>query len=151
MKAVIQRTTKASVEVNHVTVGKIEKGYVVLLGIKTDDLETDARYLARKIANLRIFPDESGKLNLSIKDVGGSILSISQFTLYGDTIDGNRPSFTQAAKPDKAVPLYNLFNNILETEYQIKTEKGVFGADMTVDLINDGPCTIIMDSRKTIE
>lgn len=149
MKAVIQRTTKASVEVNHEVVGKIEKGFVVLLGIKTDDQESDVRYLARKIANLRIFPDESGKLNLSIKDVCGSILSISQFTLYGDTINGNRPSFTQAAKPDIAIPLYNLFNSILEAEYQIKTEKGIFGADMTVELINDGPCTIIIDSRKT--
>lgn len=149
MKAVIQRTTKASVEVNHEVVGKIEKGFVVLLGIKTDDQESDVRYLARKIANLRIFPDESGKLNLSIKDVCGSILSISQFTLYGDTIDGNRPSFTQAAKPDIAIPLYNLFNSILKAEYQIKTEKGIFGADMTVELINDGPCTIIIDSRKT--
>lgn len=148
MRVVIQRVKKAQVSVDNKVVGKIETGYVILLGINVSDDESDVRYLARKIANLRIFPDQAGKLNLSIKDVNGSILSISQFTLYGDTSDGNRPSFTQAAKLDIAIPLYEMFNDILEKEYQIKTDKGIFGADMDVELINDGPCTIIIDSRK---
>ena len=148
MRVVIQRVKKAQVSVDNKVVGKIKTGYVILLGINVSDDESDVRYLARKIANLRIFPDQVGKLNLSIKDVNGSILSISQFTLYGDTSDGNRPSFTQAAKLDIAIPLYEMFNDILEKEYQIKTDKGIFGADMDVELINDGPCTIIIDSRK---
>lgn len=148
MRVVIQRVKKAQVSVERKIVGKINIGYVILLGISVSDNESDVSYLTRKIANLRIFPDQMGKLNLSIKDVNGSILSISQFTLYGDTSDGNRPSFTQAAKPDLAIPLYELFNHILETEYQIITERGIFGADMDVELINDGPCTIIIDSRK---
>ncbi len=148
MKAVVQRVLEASVSVNHQIIGSIKKGYLILLGIRFDDTEQDVLFLSRKIANLRIFEDENNKLNRSIKDVSGSILSISQFTLYGDTSDGNRPSFSEAAKPEVANPLYALFNQTLSEKHNIPVSTGIFGSDMTVHLVNDGPCTIILESRK---
>lgn len=145
MKLVIQRVKKAKVEVNNEIVGKIQKGYMVLCGVKRGDTEKEADYLARKLCNLRIFEDENGKMNLSIKDVNGEMLIISQFTLYGNTKDGNRPSFIEAEEPEKANKLYEYFMEKCK-ENGIKTvEKGVFGAHMEVSLINDGPNTIIME------
>ena len=146
MKLVVQRVKNASVDVDNKTVGKIENGFLVLLGIKNTDTKQDADYLVRKLINLRIFTDENDKMNLGLKEVNGSLLIISQFTLYGDCKkSGNRPSFTDAAKPDIAIPLYEYF--IEECKKQVNTvETGVFGADMQVSLINDGPVTIIMDS-----
>lgn len=148
MKAVVQRVKKASVKVDHEITGSIDLGYMILLGIKDNDSTEDAQYLSRKIANLRIFEDDQGKMNKSIIDVSGSVLLISQFTLYGNTIDGNRPSFTEAAKPDIAIPLYELMIDLLSNHYHIPTSCGIFGATMEVELINDGPCTIILESKK---
>ena len=142
MKLVVQRVKNASVDVDNKTVGKIENGFLVLLGIKSTDTKQDVR----KLINLRIFTDENDKMNLSLKEVNGSLLIISQFTLYGDCKkSGNRPSFTDAAKPDIAIPLYEYF--IQECKKQIHiVETGIFGADMKVNLLNDGPVTIIMES-----
>lgn len=148
MKAVVQRVIKASVTVNHQIIGSIDLGYMILLGIKDTDTIEDAEYLSRKIANLRIFEDDQGKMNKSIIDVFGSILLISQFTLYGNTADGNRPSFTEAAKPDIAIPLYELMIDLISKKYNIPVATGLFGANMEVELINDGPCTIILESKK---
>lgn len=148
MKAVVQRVKKASVKVDHQMTGSIELGYMILLGIKDNDTVEDAAYLSRKIANLRIFEDNQGKMNKSIIDVSGSILLISQFTLYGNTSDGNRPSFTEAAKPEVAIPLYELMIDLLIKQYHIPTATGIFGANMEVELVNDGPCTIILESKK---
>ena len=146
MKLVVQRVKNASVDVDNKTVGKIENGFLVLLGIKNTDTKQDADYLVRKLINLRIFTDENDKMNLSLKEVNGSLLIISQFTLYGDCKkSGNRPSFTDSAKPDIAIPLYEYF--VEECKKQISTvQTGIFGADMKVSLINDGPVTIIIDS-----
>ena len=144
MKLVIQRVLNAQVEVENEVVGKIGKGYLVLCGIKDTDTEKEADYLAKKLCNLRVFEDENEKMNLSLKDVNGELLIISQFTLYGDTTQGNRPSFIEAARPEKANILYEYFLEKCK-EYQIKVEKGIFGADMKVSLINDGPVTIIME------
>lgn len=144
MKLVIQRVKKAQVDVEGKTVGKIEKGYMVLCGITHTDTEKEADYLAKKLVNLRVFEDENEKMNLSIKDVGGELLIISQFTLYGDCSGGNRPSFTNVAKPDEANKLYEYFLQKCREE-NIKVEKGIFGAHMEVSLINDGPVTIIME------
>jgi len=146
MKVVIQRVTESDVAIEGKVNGKIEKGFLVLLGIGHEDSETDIEYLANKIVNLRVFKDEQDKMNLSIKDVNGSILLISQFTLYADTSEGNRPSFTNSAKPDVAIPLYDKFINALQTK-GVHTETGVFGAYMKVNLVNDGPVTIIIDSK----
>lgn len=148
MKAVVQRVKKASVKVDHRMTGSIELGYMILLGIKDNDSTEDAQYLSRKIANLRIFEDDQGKMNKSVIDVSGSILLISQFTLYGNTSDGNRPSFTEAAKPEVAIPLYELMIDLLINQYHIPTATGIFGANMEVELVNDGPCTIIFESKK---
>ena len=148
MKAVVQRVLKASVKVDHQIVGSIDKGYMILLGIKDDDNQEEAQYLSRKIANLRIFEDSQGKMNQSIIEVAGSILLISQFTLYGNTMDGNRPSFTEAAKPETAIPLYQTMIDLLSLKFNIPVSTGIFGANMEVELINDGPCTIILESRK---
>lgn len=145
MKAVIQRTKEASVTADGRITGLIEKGLVVLLGVTHEDTPADAEYLARKIANLRIFEDEHQKMNLSIKEVKGSVLSISQFTLFGDTRKGRRPNFMTAAPPEKAEKLYDEFNALLEAE-EINVETGVFGAMMDVKLTNDGPVTLIIDS-----
>ena len=146
MKAVIQRAKNASVTVDGSVIGKIDHGLVVLLGVTHEDTEQDIGYLVNKIINLRIFEDENEKMNLSLKDVGGSILSISQFTLYADTRKGRRPSFVHAAKPDEANRLYERFNEVLREE-DIHVETGEFGAMMDVSLTNNGPVTIIIDSK----
>ncbi len=148
MRALIQRVASASVSVEGTLLGSIEHGLLVLVGIKTDDTLQDALYLARKVANLRVFEDSQGKMNLGIKDVGGAILSISQFTLYGDASDGNRPSFTQAAKGEIALPIFEAFNRSLWEDHSISVKTGQFGADMKVALINSGPVTLLLESRK---
>ena len=145
MKLVIQKVKKAKVEVENKTVGKIEKGYMVFLGVIKGHTKENADYLARKLCNLRIFEDENGKMNLSIKDVNGELLIISQFTLYGNTKDGNRPSFIEAEEPEKANKLYEYFMTKCKENGIEKVEKGIFGAHMDVSLINDGPNTIIME------
>ena len=145
MKVVVQRSKKSSVEVDNVVVGSIDKGLVVLVGFTHGDDIHDIEYLVDKIINLRIFDDENGVMNKSILDVNGSILSISQFTLYADTLKGRRPSYVNALKNIEAKPLYDLFNEKLREK--IKVETGIFGGDMKVAITNDGPVTIIMESR----
>lgn len=147
MRLVIQRVTNASVCVDDEIVGKINNGFLVLLGIHNSDTKKDVDYLVRKLINLRVFTDENDKMNLSIQSVNGELLIISQFTLYADCKkSGNRPSFSDAAKPDIAIPLYEYFIN--ECKKQVPTvQTGIFGADMKVSLLNDGPVTIIMDSN----
>lgn len=147
MKAVIQRVSHAQVSVNNEIVGKIEKGILILLGIKNDDTEEDIDYLVRKIIPLRIFNDHESKMNLSIKDIEGDTLIISQFTLYADTKKGNRPSFTLAANPNIAKDFYEKFIMKYEKAFEKKVQTGIFGADMKVELLNDGPVTIIIDSE----
>ena len=144
MRLVVQRVTEAKVDVNGETVGKINKGFMVLCGITHEDTEKEVNILARKLCNLRIFEDENDKMNLSLKDVGGELLIISQFTLYADCSGGNRPSFIAAARPEKAKPLYEYFIKKCEEE-GIHVEKGIFGADMKVSLLNDGPVTILLE------
>lgn len=146
MKAVIQRVSQAAVEVDHRVVGKIKKGFVVLLGINQQDMEEDADYLAEKIIHLRIFQDEQDKMNLSLLDVAGEILIISQFTLYANTRKGRRPSFINAALPEKPEILYRYFIKKIK-ESKIKVSEGIFGAMMLVHIHNDGPVTIIIDSE----
>ncbi|MFZ0443960.1 MAG: D-aminoacyl-tRNA deacylase [Bacillus sp. (in: firmicutes)] len=146
MRIVVQRSKNASVTVNEKVIGEIEKGLVLLVGVTHDDTIDDANYLADKIVNLRIFEDENGKMNLSLLDVEGSILSISQFTLYGDCRKGRRPNFMAAAKPEQALNLYQYFNQVL-SEKNVVVETGEFGAEMDVALINDGPVTLILDSK----
>lgn len=148
MRVVLQRVSKASVKVDGAITGEIEQGFLLLVGITPGDDEPVVRKLARKCAELRIFEDENGKLNKGLRDVQGSILSISQFTLYADCKKGRRPGFDKAAKGDIAEPLYELFNKILREEYELKVETGIFGADMKVELLNDGPVTIILDSEE---
>jgi D-aminoacyl-tRNA deacylase len=145
MKIVIQRVSESSVKVNGEIVGEIGKGLMLLIGIDEKDEKSDADWLVQKILNLRIFGDENDKLNLSILDIKGEILCISQFTLIADYKKGNRPSFIKAAKPDKAIPLFEYFKEEI-AKSGLKTESGIFGADMKVALINDGPVTIVMDS-----
>ena len=146
MKAVIQRVSEANVKVEGKIVGEITKGLLLLIGIDEEDEKTDADWLVQKILNLRIFGDEEGKLNLSVTDISGEILCISQFTLIADYKKGNRPSFIKAAKPDKAIPLFEYFKTEI-AKSGLKTESGIFGADMKVSLLNDGPVTIVMDSK----
>ncbi|KGX93517.1 D-tyrosyl-tRNA(Tyr) deacylase [Pontibacillus halophilus JSM 076056 = DSM 19796] len=146
MKAVIQRGRDASVTVNGEVTGEIQEGIVVLLGVTHDDNEEDAKYLADKIINLRIFEDESGKMNLSLKDIEGQLLSISQFTLYGDTRKGRRPNFMNAAKPEPAKALYQSFNAFVK-ESGVVVETGEFGEMMDVQLSNVGPVTLILESK----
>lgn len=146
MKIVIQRVTEANVKVEGKIVGEITKGLLLLIGIDEEDEKTDADWLVQKILNLRIFGDEEGKLNLSVTDISGEILCISQFTLIADYKKGNRPSFIKAAKADKAIPLFEYFKNEI-AKSGLKTESGIFGADMKVSLLNDGPVTIVMDSK----
>ena len=146
MRAVIQRVSQAKVVVDDNTVGQIGKGFMILLGVHEQDTQTDVDYLVGKISKLRVFEDDQQKMNRSIIDVGGEILSISQFTLFADTKKGNRPSFVQAAKPDVAIPLYEAFNEGLR-QVGIPVETGIFGADMKCHLVNDGPVTIIIDSQ----
>lgn len=145
MKIVVQRVSEASVKVEGKIVGEVGKGLMLLVGVDENDEKTDADWLVQKVLNLRIFGDEEGKLNLSVKDISGEILCISQFTLIADYKKGNRPSFIKAAKPDKAVPLFDYFKEEI-AKSGLKTESGIFGADMKVSLINDGPVTIVMDS-----
>lgn len=146
MKVVLQRSKEASVTVDGEVKGAIRSGAVLLVGITHEDTEEDARYVADKVVNLRIFEDEEGKMNHSLLDVGGEILSISQFTLYGDCRKGRRPNFMSAAKPDHAESVYDYFNKVLK-EKRIKVETGVFGAMMDVNLTNDGPVTLMIESK----
>lgn len=144
MKAVIQRVSSAQVEIDNKINGKIDTGLMVLLGIKEDDDEKIIDWMINKILNLRIFGDDSGKMNLSVKDVSGGILIISNFTLYGNAKKGFRPSYTDAAKPEKAEELYNIFIEKISRE-EINIQTGIFGASMNVTLVNDGPVTIIVE------
>lgn len=146
MKVVVQRAKKASVMVGGEVVGQIDQGLVLLVGFTHQDTEEDVQYVAEKIAHLRIFEDEAGKMNRSVLENGGAILSVSQFTLYGDTRKGRRPSFVDAARPEQAESLYQLFNEKLRS-LDLVVETGVFGAMMEVSLINDGPVTLIVESR----
>ena len=146
MRAVIQRVSQAAVEVAGKTVAEIDRGMVVLLGVRQDDSQEDARYLAKKVAGLRIFEDSEGKMNLSMAEVAGKVLVISQFTLYANTRKGRRPSFIEAALPEKADSLYQFFIQSLQSE-SIPVEKGIFGAMMMVKIFNEGPVTIIIDSE----
>lgn len=145
MKLIIQRVKYAKVEVDGKIVGNIQRGFLVLLGVTHNDTMENADYLVKKVCNLRVFEDENGKMNLAIKDICGELLIVSQFTLYADCSNGNRPSFTNAAKPEIANELYEYFCKKC-SENNIKVEKGIFGADMKVSLLNDGPVTIIMES-----
>ena len=146
MKIVIQRVSESNVKVDGQIVGEISQGVMLLVGIQEEDEKTDADWLVQKILNLRIFGDEEGKLNLSVQDIKGEILCISQFTLIADYKKGNRPSFIKAAKPEKAIPLFDYFKTEI-AKSNLKTESGIFGADMKVSLLNDGPVTIVMDSK----
>lgn len=146
MRAVVQRVTSSKVSVDGKTVGEISKGFNVLLGVVEGDTDEQAILLAGKIARLRVFEDENGKMNLSVNDVGGEILAISQFTLCADCKKGNRPSFTLSAAPDEANRLYELFCSELSANGVRNVEKGIFGADMAVDIANDGPVTIMLDT-----
>ena len=146
MRALIQRTTHSSVTVDGTIVGQIGPGLTVLLGVAPGDGPTQVAWLARKVANLRIFPDEQGRMNRSLLDMGYSALVISQFTLYGDCAKGRRPSFVKAARPELAEPLYERFCDALSTEGVGEIARGVFGADMKVELLNDGPVTLMIDT-----
>ena len=147
MRVVIQRVTEASVTINQQIHGQIETGYLVLAGFEENDLEEDLHWISKKITDLRIFSDQDGKMNLSVQDVGGEILLVSQFTLFASTKKGNRPSFIRSASPEIAVPLYDKFILILNELLPNKIKTGVFGADMKISLINDGPVTITIDSK----
>jgi D-tyrosyl-tRNA(Tyr) deacylase len=147
MKAVIQRVTRASVEVDGKIVGQIRAGLVVLLGVAKGDTDKDLAYLVEKIPALRIFSDKAGKMNRSLAEIGGGVLAVSQFTLLGDTRKGRRPGFDQAADPATAQRLYGQFVEELRRNTDVTVETGVFGAHMTIDLVNDGPVTFILDSR----
>lgn len=146
MRVVVQRSKEASVTVDGQTIGEITKGFVLLVGITHGDTMEDAKYVAEKIVNLRVFEDQEGKMNLSLSQVEGEILSISQFTLYGDCRKGRRPNFMEAAHPDHASVIYDQFNQLLR-EQGVKVETGQFGAMMDVTLINDGPVTLIIESK----
>ncbi|MGY8908898.1 MAG: D-aminoacyl-tRNA deacylase [Flavobacteriales bacterium] len=147
MKIVIQRVSKASVTINQKKVAEIKVGLLVLVGIVDEDTQEDIDYLIRKTANLRIFNDENEVMNLSLKDINGDVIVVSQFTLHAATKKGNRPSYIKAAKPAMAIPLYENFVSSLEKEIDKKVQTGEFGADMKVELVNDGPVTIIIDSK----
>ena len=147
MRAVIQRVSEASVKVNGLATGEIETGFIVLLGIEEADSEEDATWLAQKIINLRVFADENGLMNKALAEVNGSVLLISQFTLFAQTKKGNRPSFIRAAKPEKAIPLYEMMIKTLENLLAKSIFTGQFGANMKVSLVNDGPVTIMMDTK----
>ena len=146
MRVVLQRVSHASVTVEEKVIGKIKRGFLLLVGVTHDDAMEDMEYLVRKIVQMRIFEDEEGKLNRCIQDIGGEILSVSQFTLYADTKKGNRPSFSKAAPGDVAIEMFEQFNGLLR-DTGIPVETGQFGADMKVELLNDGPVTILLDSK----
>lgn len=145
MRIIVQRVSHASVRIDGAIVGEIGRGFLLLVGITHNDTEADADYLAKKVAQLRVFEDEAGKMNRALQDVGGAVLSVSQFTLYGDCAHGNRPSFVDAARPEQAKPLYDYFNRQLRDAYGLRVETGHFGAEMKVELINDGPVTILLE------
>ncbi|WP_416149223.1 D-aminoacyl-tRNA deacylase [Salipaludibacillus sp. HK11] len=147
MRVVVQRSLEAKVTVNDKIQGEIDHGFVLLVGITHEDKEEDVKYVANKVANLRLFEDDDEKINLSVKDVSGQILSISQFTLYGDCSKGRRPNFMAAAKPEQAEKLYQEFNRILRTDHQLIVETGIFGEMMNVSFTNHGPVTLIVDSK----
>ncbi|TNJ46179.1 D-tyrosyl-tRNA(Tyr) deacylase [Tamlana fucoidanivorans] len=147
MKIVIQRVTSAGVTIDKTQVATIKKGLLILLGVVNNDAKDDIKWLSNKVVNLRIFSDENGVMNKSVVDVDGDIIVVSQFTLHASTKKGNRPSYIKAAKPDIAIPLYQAFVNQLETDLGKKVQTGQFGADMKLDLVNDGPVTIIMDTK----
>lgn len=147
MRAVLQRVTQASCTVDGKITGEIKTGFLVLLGIEDADTDDDLQWLAQKIASMRVFNDENGLMNKALADVGGDILLISQFTLFAATKKGNRPGFTRAARPDKAIPMYEQMIKELENLTGRKVATGIFGADMKISLLNDGPVTIIMDTR----
>lgn len=147
MKVVIQRVSRASVTIEGTKVANISNGILVLLGIVDDDTQDDINWLSNKITNLRIFPDENGVMNKSLLDVNGEAIVVSQFTLHASTKKGNRPSYIKAAKPDIAIPLYEAFINQLQMDLGKKVQTGEFGADMKVELLNDGPVTIIIDTN----
>ncbi|MEM7512552.1 MAG: D-aminoacyl-tRNA deacylase [Bacteroidota bacterium] len=148
MRALIQRVSHASVVVEGETLGDIQQGLLVLLGITHEDKETDQEWLIRKILNLRIFNDEAGKMNVSVQDIEGEILVISQFTLFANSKKGNRPSYIRSAPPAVSIPLYENFLKSLKTQFSGKVASGEFGADMKVSLLNDGPVTILLDSQQ---
>lgn len=147
MKAVIQRVSEASVTIDGIRVADIQKGLLILVGFEDADNQGDLNWMTSKIANLRIFGDDNGVMNLSLKDIGGDMIIVSQFTLHASTQKGNRPSYIKAAKPSAAIPLYESFIHKIETELGKKVQTGKFGADMKVALINDGPVTIIIDTK----
>ena len=147
MRLIIQRVSKASVSIDSKVVGEIQQGFFVLIGIENADGADDANWLVQKLIGLRVFSDDEGKMNLSIKDVLGNILLVSQFTLFASTVKGNRPSFIKSAKPDFAIPLYEYFISKLKSESGLDIQTGVFGADMQINLVNDGPVTILIDSK----
>ncbi|UAB75980.1 D-aminoacyl-tRNA deacylase [Mesoflavibacter sp. SCSIO 43206] len=147
MKVVLQRVSQANVTIDNQTVAKIEQGLLVLVGIVEEDTQEDINWLVNKIMNCRIFSDENGVMNKSVKDIDGDVIVVSQFTLHASTKKGNRPSYIKAAKPDVAIPLYESFIKICEADLQKPIQTGQFGADMKVALVNDGPVTIIIDSK----
>jgi D-tyrosyl-tRNA(Tyr) deacylase len=148
MRVVIQRVSEAAVHISNECVGEIAHGFLILLGIETDDDTSDADYLIQKVSQMRVFSDVDGKMNLNIQEVNGSLLVVSQFTLHATTKKGNRPSFIRAARPEQAIPLYEYFLHQLQMMFPGKIARGKFGADMKVSLVNDGPVTIIMDSKE---
>ncbi|MCQ2346883.1 MAG: D-aminoacyl-tRNA deacylase [Paludibacteraceae bacterium] len=150
MRVIVQRTSRAEVRIDGAVVGQIGKGFMLLVGITDGDTQAEADYLAKKVAQMRIFEDAEGKMNLGLQDVGGEILSISQFTLFADCRKGNRPSFIRAARPEVAEPLYDYFNTVLRTQYGLQVATGRFGADMKVDFVNDGPVTILLDTQEML-
>ena len=147
MRVVVQRVNEAAVAIDGREVGRIGTGLLVLVGVEAGDTSADSAWLAGKLADLRIFPDDAGKMNRSVCEIGGGLLVVSQFTLHAATAKGNRPGFTRAAKPEEAIPLYETFLGELERETGRRPERGVFAADMQVRLVNDGPVTILIDSR----
>ena len=148
MRVVVHRWSRAEVRIDGTVAGAIGRGFMLLVGLTEGDTRSDADLLAKKIAQLRVFEDEEGKMNLALNQVDGAILSISQFTLYADCRKGNRPSFIRAARTETASPLYDYFNDVLRTQYGLHVETGRFGADMKVDFINDGPVTILLDTAE---
>jgi len=150
MRVVLQRVSKASVEVENQVIGKISRGLLILVGIEDEDNEEDIKWLCQKISNLRIFADQEGVMNLSIKESDGEVLVISQFTLHAKTKKGNRPSYIKAARPEIAIPLYEKFKTELSLNISKPIASGIFGANMQVSLVNDGPVTLIIDSKEKV-
>lgn len=147
MRVVLQRVASASVQIDDKLVANINAGLLILLGITTEDTQEDINWLVKKIVNLRIFSDENNKMNLSVQDINGDIILVSQFTLFASTKKGNRPSYIQSAKPDIAIPIYHQFLKTLQENFSTTIQTGEFGADMKVTLVNDGPVTITIDSK----